>query len=62
MICIDNLPVEKHDLLILRTAGCRIGIEPEPSERVVQQRSPDSDLRLASPHAVVERDNLGLRL
>ena len=59
-ICIDNLPVEKHDLLILRIAGCRVGIKPETPERVVQQRTSDLDLRLAATHPVVERDDLCL--
>ena len=53
---------EEHDLLILRLPSAGIGIEPETPERVVQQRAPDLDLRLAATHPVVERDDLRLRL
>ena len=60
MIFMNDLPVEKHDLLVLRLPRAGISIKPETPERVVQQRAPDLDLRLAPTHPVVERDDLGL--
>ena len=58
----DVFAIEERDLLILRLPCVGISIEPEPSQRVVEERTPHLDLRLAAPHPVIECDDLGLRL
>src|SRR5690554_4507683 len=59
---IEHLPVQEHDLLVCRVPGGRVSIQPETLERVVKQGLADADAGLASPHAVVERDDLLLRV
>ena len=48
-------------MLILRLPRGRVGIEPEPSQRVVEEGASDLDLGFAAPHAVVDSDDLRLR-
>jgi hypothetical protein len=35
--------IKQYDLLILRTSGRRIGIQPQPFQRVIEHRLPNTD-------------------
>jgi hypothetical protein len=57
----NQLPVEQNNLLILRLPRRRICVEAKTLQSVVEERTPNLDLRFASPHAVVQSDDFRLR-
>lgn len=58
----DRLPVQKHNLLVHGFPVGRGGFQAETLQSVVEQGLADADAGFAAAHAVVERNDLLLRV